>query len=452
MIDLSTPVALEDLAPGLERMWTASGEKILDIERTFDFGAGAPVHTAAGRYVPRQWTEWTQGFQVGSALLQFDATGDEQFFELGRKKTLERMLPHVTHFGVHDHGFTIVSTFGTLMRLMTEGKIPHDPAEENCYRIALISSGTIQAHRWTDLGHGNGYIYSFNGPHSLFADTIRSLRSLAVAYMLGGTMTGDQDLRVSLLDRLLAHARTTAEHIVFYGKGRDGYDIRGRVAHEAEFNIDSKTFRCVSTQQGYSPFSTWTRGLAWIICGYAEILEFVTAHTAADDENTLGLLEPLLAASDYFLDSTPVCGVPYWDTGAPNLHRLGDWGSQPARPDNPWEPVDSSAAAIAAQGLLRLGAYYGEDGKKYDQAGLAIARTLLSDEYLSTDPLHQGLLKHSIYHWPNRWDYVPQGGRISHGESVMWGDFHLRELALYLQRRLRGEPELQFFNVPDLRD
>ena len=44
-----------------------------------------------------------------------------------------------------------------------------------------------------------------------------------------------------------------------------------------------------------------------------------------------------------------------WDTGAPNLHRLGDYLSKPANPSNQWEPVDSSAAVIAAQGLLRLG-------------------------------------------------------------------------------------------------
>ena len=34
------------------------------------------------------------------------------------------------------------------------------------------------------------------------------------------------------------------------------------------------TFRCPNSQQGYSPFSTWTRGLAWAMCGFAEQLEF----------------------------------------------------------------------------------------------------------------------------------------------------------------------------------
>ena len=57
-------------------------------------------------FTPRVgWTEWTQGFQFGSAILQFDATGDQQFLEIGRQNTIEKMAPHVTHIGVHDHGF-----------------------------------------------------------------------------------------------------------------------------------------------------------------------------------------------------------------------------------------------------------------------------------------------------------------------------------------------------------
>ena len=447
MIDYSGSIALEDFAPRLTQLWAASGEKILAIERSFDFTNGAPVHTAAGQYVPRAWTEWTQGFQVGSALLQFEATQDEQFLHLGRTKTLERILPHVTHFGVHDHGFTVVSTFGNLIRLMSEGLIPDDPQARDCYRVALLSSGAVQARRWTHLGGSGGYIYSFNGPHSLFADTIRSLRSLAIAHMLGGHLTGEQDARYCLVERMLAHARTTAEYIVYYGEGRDGYDIRGRVAHEAVFNVDSRTFRCSATQQGYSPFTTWTRGMAWVICGFAEILEFMAAQPDTDPSTLEALLRPLKAASDYYMASTPTCGIPYWDTGAPNLHQLGDYQARPAEPRNRWEPVDSSAAAIAAQGLLRLGKYMGASGVDYERAGLAIAWTLMNDTYLSSSADHQGLLLHSIYHWPRRWDYVPDGSPISYGESVMWGDYHLRELALYLQRRLNGADDLHFFTV-----
>jgi hypothetical protein len=132
---------------------------------------------------------------------------------------------------------------------------------------------------------------------------------------------------------------------------------------------------------------------------------------------------------------------------------MGDYLSGPADPFNEFEPVDSSAAAIAAQGLLRLGQYLQhtgkrEEGARYWQAGLTVMKTLLEDPYLSADAAHQGLLLHSVYHRPNGWDYVPPGRKIPCGESSMWGDYHLREAALYVQRVAEGKPYLAFFGVP----
>jgi hypothetical protein len=51
-----------------------------------------------------------------------------------------------------------------------------------------------------------------------------------------------------------------------------------------------------------------------------------------------------------------------------------------------------------------------------------------------------------VYHWPNHWDYVPEGANIPYGESSMWGDYHIREVALYLQKMINGEPYYTFFN------
>jgi hypothetical protein len=108
--------------------------------------------------------------------------------------------------------------------------------------------------------------------------------------------------------------------------------------------------------------------------------------------------------------------------------------------------VDSSAAVIAAQGLIRLGRCLRVEGegRRYWLAGLAVARRVLSEHYISGDPSHQGLLLHSVYHRPNGWDYIPEGSRIPRGESSMWGDYHARELALYIQR-LASDGGLEFF-------
>ena len=76
---------------------------------------------------------------------------------------------------------------------MREGKIPSNERENDFYELALKVSGAVQAARWTRIADGTGYIYSFNGPHSLFIDTMRSLRSLAVAHQLGHVLMGERD-------------------------------------------------------------------------------------------------------------------------------------------------------------------------------------------------------------------------------------------------------------------
>src|SRR5215831_19103996 len=181
-----------DLLPGVRRLFELSGPKINAIERTWRPEDGAPVFTVKGRYQARGWTEWTQGFQFGSALLQFDATGDRAFLELGRARTVERMAPHLTHTGVHDHGFNNVSTYGNLWRLAREGRSGESDDRIALYELALKVSGAVQAGRWTAIP-GGGFIHSFNGPHSLFVDTVRSLRALGLAHLLGHRLVEEQD-------------------------------------------------------------------------------------------------------------------------------------------------------------------------------------------------------------------------------------------------------------------
>jgi unsaturated chondroitin disaccharide hydrolase len=448
-IKIDPHLSAAKLRPKIERLFDLSAAKLLSLEKTWNPAKGTPVFTVKGKYTSRGWTEWTQGFQFGCALLQFDATGEQRFLELGRQKTIQFMAPHVSHVGVHDHGFNNVSTYGNLWRLMREGKLAFNQRELNGYELALKVSGAVQAARWTETGQGTGYIYSFNGPHSLFVDTVRSLRSLAVAHQLGHVLMGERDRKISLLDRLLQHATATAQYSVYYGEGRDIYDVRGRTAHESIFNINDGSYRCPSSQQGYSPFSTWTRGLSWAVLGFPEQLEFLDSIRQPASVKSL-FLRAATATADFYLANSCADGIPMWDTGAPQLHRMGDYLSRRSDPYNRWEPVDSSAAAIAAQGLIRLGNYLmakGErrQGARYRQAGLTVADTLFDEPYLSTDSKHQGLILHSIYHRPNGWDYIAPGQRIPNGESSLWGDYHARELALLLLREARADRYLTFF-------
>ena len=272
---IDSALKASDLDSKLKRFWQLSERKISLLEKNYDDAKGSPVFTMKGKYTTRGWTEWTQGFLYGSMILHYDATGEKSILEAARKKTVELMAPHISHTGVHDHGFNNVSTYGNLLRLIKEGKIDFDEWERNFYSLALKISGAVQASRWTTIKDG-GFIHSFNGPHSLFVDTIRSCRSLVLSHVLGHTLQSEGDVKISLLERAIEHLKATAKYSIFYGEGRDIYDVWGRTAHESIFNVKDGNFRCPNSQQGYSGFTTWTRGLAWAMCGFAEELNGLT--------------------------------------------------------------------------------------------------------------------------------------------------------------------------------
>src|SRR5258708_25267816 len=100
MIHIDRTRSPRDLLPKIDRLFDLSGAKILAVEAAWRSEEGAPVFTVEGLYRARGWTEWTQAFQFGSALLQLDATADALFLDLGPARTGERVAAHVTHIRV----------------------------------------------------------------------------------------------------------------------------------------------------------------------------------------------------------------------------------------------------------------------------------------------------------------------------------------------------------------
>lgn len=445
-------IHIKSLKEPLDKFWGIAREKVLLVEKEFDQSIGSPVFTIKGKYTARGWTEWTQGFQYGIPLLVFEATGDAEMLNIGRGKTLKNMHHHISHFGVHDHAFNNMSTYGNLLRLGNMRKFDCTESELELLRLALKISGSVQAKRWTQTADGGGYIYSFNGPHSLFIDTIRTCRILIGSHILGHRMLDENDKNIDLLERAISHGITTAKYAVFYGDGRDSFDERGRVAHESIFNINDGSYRCPNSQQGFSGYTTWTRGLSWAMLGFVEFLEYL--EEAKPDFDGLNNIKNIFfkaakATCDYYIDHCSSDGIPYWDTGAPELYRLGKYQDFEADPFNDYEPVDSSAAAIGAQGLFRLAHLLKtsdpEMAQKYEMAGINALNTLLSNKYLCSDTGHHGILLHTIYHYPNSWDYIPSGSKIPNSESCMWGDYHLTELCL-LAHTMLEDRYYTFFN------
>src|SRR5688572_23302201 len=151
MIRINHELKASDLKAKLIRFWELSARKIKLIEKNYYESKGSPVVTVDGKYSTRGWTEWTQGFQYGCAILAFDAIGDTDLLKVGRMHTVEHMAGHVTHTGVHDHGFNNLSTYGNLRRLMLEGRLEHDGWELDFYEMALKASGAVQGARWSGV-------------------------------------------------------------------------------------------------------------------------------------------------------------------------------------------------------------------------------------------------------------------------------------------------------------
>src|SRR3954452_18781121 len=108
MIKINTQLTPSHLTNKLHTFWLLSREKIELIEKKYDSSKGSPVFTVEGNYTTRGWTEWTQGFQYGSAVLQFDVSGEDELLQRAKKKIVDVMASHVSHSGVHDHGFNNV--------------------------------------------------------------------------------------------------------------------------------------------------------------------------------------------------------------------------------------------------------------------------------------------------------------------------------------------------------
>src|SRR6187402_671861 len=136
-IRIDSSITPQTLRKPIERMFALSAEKIHAIEKNWNPSRGTPVFTVKDKYTSRGWTEWTQGFQFGSAFLQFDATGEQEFFEMARRDTIKCMASHVSHIGVHDHGFNNISTYGNWWRLMREGKVEREERANDFCELAL---------------------------------------------------------------------------------------------------------------------------------------------------------------------------------------------------------------------------------------------------------------------------------------------------------------------------
>ncbi|MFO0925750.1 MAG: glycoside hydrolase family 88 protein [Gemmataceae bacterium] len=350
----------ESLLPTLRRtldLAAAQAQRVLDHHPGY-----TPMYTVGGKWnrEGERWTHWCEGFFPGILWLLHKHTGDARW--RGPAEQLSRALePRRFDRNVHDLGFLFLSTYLRWFHLTGEPAV----------RDVLIDAGRTLALRQQK----GGYLASFVAPESLFIDIMMNVGIIFWA----ARATDDAALWQVALD----HCRTTARTLV---RGDGG------TAHEGIFDLATGAFVKQTTHQGWRGDTTWSRGLAWSLYGFTSAYRFTGERE---------FLDVARANADFWLRRSPPTLVPPWDFDLPA--------------DLP-PTVDSSAAAIAASGLLDLSEATTDPGEqaRYHTAALTILQTLCTDDYV---PFHrpewEGILMHGIYHYHKN---------LAVDESVAWGE------------------------------
>ena len=339
------------------------------IERTPDY---FPIYTVGGKWkhAGELWTDWTGGFFAGMMWRFHRLSGDTAWRQ--RAEHYSRLLEHRQHDrDVHDLGFIFLNTYRPWYELTR-----HEPL-----RDVLITAGRTLAMRFMEKGR---YLRSFVAPESLFIDIMMNVPLIFYA----ANETRDQHLRRVAEE----HCRTTRDTIV---------RADGSTAHEGVFDLETGAFLRETTHQGYRADSAWARGLAWSMYGYSQV------YGLTGEVEWLDVAE---RNADFWLTHLPQDKVPYWDFRA-DLSLPLPWGPQ----------KDSSAAAIAASGLLDLARQTRSEDRAiaYRHTAEAMLDALVDPRYLADQtPGWEGILKHGVYHTKKN---------LGVDESVMWGEFFLVE-------------------------
>ena len=351
------------------------------VERHPDF---FPIYTVGGKWhhAGERWTDWTGGFLAGMMWQFHLRSGDPEWRR--RAEHYSKLLEHrQLDRNVHDLGFIFLNTYLPWYRLTKEAAL----------NDVLIQAGRTLARRFIESGQ---YLCSFVGLDSLFIDIMMNVPLVFYA----AREADDAELRRIAL----AHCRTTRNWLV---------RPDGSTAHEGKFDLRSGEFLGQSTHQGLSAESTWARGLAWSMYGFSQVF----ALTGMEE-----FLDVARQNAAFWIAHLPDDRVPYWDFDA-DLSQPLPWGAQ----------KDSSAAAIAASGLLDLARQTPEteaaDG--YRRTALEMLDALTDPEYLASQtPGWEGILKHGVYHTRKN---------LGVDESVMWGEFFLVEALTKVVRTSRDD-------------
>jgi unsaturated chondroitin disaccharide hydrolase len=330
--------------------------------------------------VSGQWMRspmsWSSGFFPGVLWQLYYLERQDDMYQQAVRWTLP--LSVKADWDVHDVGFVIDYSFGKGSRIDPNAEFDHYRKLAADTLLARFNSKVGATRSWND--------------NSVFVVIIDNMMNLGLLFDAAHTFANDAYYQAAY-----AHMLTTAKEFV---------RPNGSSYHVVTFDGGSGEVLQRKTAQGLSAESTWARGQAWGIYGFA-----MAYHETGD---TIAL-ETARIMANFYLHNLPVDNIPNWD--------FDDSASS--------VPKDTSAAAIAATGLWLLGKQLSsDDGRIYQEASVNLINALLNEDYLSIDPAKSVLLKHATGNKP---------GNFEVDVSLIYADYFLIE-AILLQSEIIDWP------------
>lgn len=339
------------------------------------FLEGFPHVSEDGKYKQESNRLWTASFFPGMTYLAYQDTKDPEFLK-NRDKYLDsfRQRCYHGHMDTHDIGFLFLLTFVKDYQM--------DPQEET--KKVILDAADKLMERYYEKG---GFIQAW-GKIDEPNETTRIIIDcmMNVEFLMEVSKISEDE---KYADAAIAHAKMSAKTLV----RQDGSTYH-------TYYMNKKTGQPVEgkTHQGHRDESTWARGQAWSVYGFARMYQLTKEPL---------FLDTAIASAKVFIKNLPHDFVHYWDFDFTDSH-----------PDI----RDSSAASIGATGLIILDECVGDsDSFYYDYAG-QIVESLIKHYMVSECKVGSGILTQGMYHRNEGFD-----------ESTSWGDYYFLEALLKLK-------------------
>lgn len=320
-------------------------------------------------------SSWTSGFFPGALWRMYERSADASWRTAAAQRQAG-IAGQKTNAGDHDIGFKVFTSFGNGYRL----------TGDDAYRqVVLTAAGTLATRYSPTVGCIRSWgSISDAKDFEVIIDNMINLELLFWASKHGGKSEWYQ--------MALSHALKTRENHV---------RPDGSTYHVVDYNPATGAVKSKRSAQGYNTESTWARGQAWAIYG------FTMAYRETSDPR---FLDTARATADYFIGHLPSDKVPYWDFELPSLAG---------------QPRDSSAAAIAASGLLELSQLETDAARKqtYLDSARAILTSLSSPGYLAEGTSYRSILLHGTRN-------NNSSSADGHDTGLIYGDYYFVEALL----------------------